>query len=64
MWKEVFRAVETGALAEIGLIVFVLTFLLILIRVFTLSKKERDHAKQIPLDEPTEHYKDHKVDSP
>jgi len=56
MWKDVFRAVETGALAEIGLIVFVVTFLLILIRVFTLSKKDRDHAKQIPLDEPKEHF--------
>lgn len=64
MWKDVFRSLDTGVLAEIGLIAFIVTFVLILIRVFTLSKKERDHAKNIPLDEPKEHYQDHKVDSP
>jgi cbb3-type cytochrome oxidase subunit 3 len=56
MWKDVFRAMDTGFLAEIGLIAFIVTFVLILIRVFTLPKKERDHAKNIPLDEPRENY--------
>lgn len=64
MWKDVFRAAETGILAEIGLIAFIVTFVVILIRVFTLSKKQRDHAKNIPLDEPKEFYKEeHRVDS-
>ena len=54
MWKDVFRAVESGMLAEIGLLAFIVTFVVILIRVFTISKKERDHAKQLPIDEPTE----------
>lgn len=65
MWKDVFRALETGMLAQIGLIAFIVTFIVILIRVFTISKKERDHAKNIPLDEPKEHYQDsNSVDSP
>lgn len=58
MWKDVFRAVESGTLAEIGLVAFVVTFVVILIRVFTLSKKERDHAKHMPLDEPKEHFQE------
>ncbi|MGA7304379.1 MAG: cbb3-type cytochrome c oxidase subunit 3 [Rhodothermales bacterium] len=65
MWKDVFRALETGMLAQIGLVAFIVTFIVILIRVFTISKKERDHAKNIPLDEPKEHYQDsNSVDSP
>ena len=56
MMKDVFRALETGVLAEIGLVIFVLVFVAILIRVFTMSKKARDHGKNIPLDEPKETY--------
>lgn len=65
MWKDVFRALDTGVLAEIGLIAFIVTFVLILIRVILLPKRERDHAKNMPLDEPKEHYEEtHRVDSP
>jgi len=49
MMKEAVRALETGALAEIGLIAFVVAFTLIMIRVLTMKKRERDEAKNIPL---------------
>lgn len=58
MWKDVIRSIESGILPIIGLIAFVITFAVILIRVFTISKREREHAKNIPLDEPEEHYQD------
>jgi len=65
MWKDVFRGMESGMLPIIGLIAFIVTFVVILIRVFTISKGERDHAKNIPLDEPEEHYQDsNSVDRP
>lgn len=64
MWKDVVRSIEAGMLPIVGLIAFIVTFVLILIRVFTLSKKEREHAKNIPLDEPKESYQDsNSVDS-
>jgi hypothetical protein len=47
---------ETGTLAEISLIAFVVGFGLILVRVFTLPKKEMEDGKQMPLDEPEEQY--------
>ena len=47
---------ESGALATISLLAFVFVFALILIRVFTLSKKEVEHDRNIPLDEPKEKY--------
>lgn len=49
MMKEAVRALETGALAEVGLIAFVVAFVLILFYAFTLSRRFRDAAKQMPL---------------
>lgn len=49
MMKEALRALETGGLAEIGLLAFLLAFVLIVIRTFLMPEKKRDDAKQIPL---------------
>ncbi len=51
MMKEAVRALETGPLAEIGVIAFTLAFVLIVIYAFTLSKSDRDRAKQMPLED-------------
>ena len=51
MIKDALRALETGPLAEIGLIAFFVAFVLIMIRVMTMSKAKREHAKQIPLED-------------
>lgn len=52
MMKDVIRALETGVLAEIGLIAFVLAFVLILVRVALMPRRERENAKRLPLDDP------------
>ncbi len=49
MMKEVVRAMETGILAQIGLIAFVIAFLLVVIYAFTLSKRKREYNKNLPL---------------
>ena len=55
MFKEVLRDIDTGILGIIGLIAFLVAFLLIVVRVMTMKKTERDKAKSIPLeDEPVE----------
>jgi cbb3-type cytochrome oxidase subunit 3 len=54
MMKEVVRAMETGILAQIGLIAFFVAFLLIVIYAFTLSKRKRVYNKNIPLDDAPE----------
>lgn len=51
MMKEVVRALETGHLAEIGLLAFFVAFVLIVVRAFTISPAERDELKQLPLDD-------------
>ncbi len=51
MMKEAVRALETGHLAEVGVIAFTIAFLLIVIYAFTLSKGERERAKNMPLDD-------------
>jgi cbb3-type cytochrome oxidase subunit 3 len=48
MMKDVIRALETGALAEVALIAFFLAFTLVLIYTFTLPRRARDEAKQLP----------------
>lgn len=53
MMKEVVRALQTGALAELALVAFIAAFVLVVIYTFTLSKKRRDYAKNIPLDDAT-----------
>jgi cbb3-type cytochrome oxidase subunit 3 len=54
MMKEVVRAMETGVLAQIGLIAFFVAFLLIVIYAFTLSKRKRAYDKNLPLDDAPE----------
>lgn len=52
MMREVIRGLEVGALAEVGLIAFVVAFLLILVRVLLMPRRERENAKNLPLDDP------------
>lgn len=54
MMKEAARAIESGVLAEIGLIAFFVAFLLIVLYAFTLSKRRRDYDKNLPLDDAPE----------
>lgn len=49
MMKEAVRALETGVVAEIALIAFVVAFVSILIWVFALPASFRDEAKNMPL---------------
>ena len=49
--KDALRALETGALAEIGLIAFFIAFLLVIAYAFLMTKKQRDDAKQLPLED-------------
>lgn len=49
--KETVRALETGALAEIAIIAFVVAFVAVCAYAFMLSKKERTDAKNMPLDD-------------
>jgi len=58
MWKEVVQSMETGALAYVGLFAFVFAFVLILIRVGLMKKKERTAGKNMPLDDQPEFYAD------
>lgn len=51
MMKDVVRALETGWLAEIGLIAFLVAFVLVIVWAFSMSKKKREAAKRMPLDE-------------
>ncbi len=51
MMKDVVRALQTGSLAEVALIAFVVAFVLVVVYTFTLSKKRRDRAKNLPFDE-------------
>ena len=52
MFKEVVRSLDSGLLPIIGLIAFVVAFVLIVVWVFTLKKEQRDAAKQMPLNDP------------
>lgn len=54
MMKEVLRSAETGILAEIGLIAFILAFSLVVIRVFLYTKKEVQDARNMPLQDDLE----------
>jgi len=54
MFREVVQAMDTGVLGQIGLFAFILAFVLISVRVALLSKKEREEAKRLPLEEPPE----------
>lgn len=49
MMKDVIRDIATGNLPLIGVLAFVSAFVLILIRVFLLTKREITELEQLPL---------------
>jgi len=51
MINEVLQSIETGVLAQISLLAFLIAFILVLFRVFSMSKKARIEAKQMPLND-------------
>ena len=51
MMKEVVRGIESGALGAIGLIAFVLAFVLIVVYVIRMRKSDRTAAKNLPLED-------------
>lgn len=51
MMKETIRALETGAMAEIGLLAFFVAFVLILAYTFLLPKQQCETMSQMPLDD-------------
>ena len=51
MWKETVRALQTGALGEIALVAFVIAFLGVVAYTFSLTKRQRDDAKHLPLED-------------
>jgi cbb3-type cytochrome oxidase subunit 3 len=51
MFKDVVRSLDTGILAIIGLVAFILAFILIIARVITMKKSERTAHKQLPLED-------------
>lgn len=51
MWKETVRALQTGALAEVAVLAFVVAFLLIVVYAFTLPRRQREALKRQPLDD-------------
>ena len=56
MWKETVRALQTGALAEIAVVAFVVAFVLVVIYAFTLKKGTRERIKRQPLDDALEFF--------
>lgn len=54
MWKETVRALQTGALAEVAVVAFVLAFLFVIAYAFSMSKGTREHIKRQPLDDASE----------
>ncbi|HHP7239232.1 hypothetical protein [Longibacter sp.] len=51
MWKDAVRALETGALSEVGLLAFFIAFVLIVIYALTLPKRDCESALNMPLDD-------------
>jgi cbb3-type cytochrome oxidase subunit 3 len=49
--KELVRALETGSMAQIGLLAFFVAFLFIIAYAVTRSKAQREDAKNLPLED-------------
>ena len=49
MIRDILGGIDTGILAQVGLLAFVVAFLAIVVYAFSLKKKRRDEAKEIPL---------------
>ena len=56
MWKETVRALQTGALAEVAVVAFVVAFVLVVIYALTMRKPMRDALKRQPLDDAPEFF--------
>ncbi len=56
MWNETLRALQTGSLAEIAVVAFVVAFVIVVGYAFSLSKREREHAKHLPLQDDSDAY--------
>jgi len=56
MWKETVRALQTGALAEVAVIAFMVAFALVCAYAFTMSKRQRDEIKNQPLNDAPEFF--------
>ena len=56
MWKETVRALQTGALAEVAVVAFVVAFVLVVAYALTLSKRTREEIKRQPLDDAAEFF--------
>ncbi|GAB5535062.1 MAG: hypothetical protein Rubg2KO_13110 [Rubricoccaceae bacterium] len=56
MWKETVRALQTGALAEVAVVAFVVAFVLVCAYAFTMSKRQRDELKNQPLNDAPEFF--------
>jgi cbb3-type cytochrome oxidase subunit 3 len=48
MMKDAIRALETGAMAEVALLAFVVAFVTILVYVFTLKRSAIDEMQNLP----------------
>lgn len=51
MFKDVIRSLDTGSLAIVGLVAFILAFVLIIARVVFMKKSERTAHKNLPLED-------------
>lgn len=49
MWKETIRALQTGDLAQVGLVAFVLAFVLAVAYALLMPRAKRNRAKNLPL---------------
>ena len=64
MMKEVLRSMETGLLAEIGLLAYLTAFVLIVIWAMTMKRASRQHAKNIPLNDEAWMLPDNPIENP
>lgn len=56
MWKDTVRALQTGALAEVAVVAFVVAFVLVVAYALTMSKRQREDLKQQPLADDAEFF--------
>ena len=54
MIRDLLGSIDTGTLAQIGLVAFFVAFVAIVAYAFTLGKATRDAAKRLPLDDQEE----------
>lgn len=62
MMKEVIRDIASGSLPLVGVLSFILAFVLILLRVAFLSRSEIEHMETMPLVDETDLFSDSRSD--